>query len=109
MIRAVAPGRVNLIGDHTDYTGGMVFPMAINRFTTIDFAPSDKSVIELHSQDDESAAIIQLPVTESQISAIGWGRYIAAVAKECDATRGIKGNITTTIPIGSGLSSSAAL
>ena len=45
MIRAVAPGRVNLIGDHTDYTGGMVFPMAINRFTTIDFAPSDKSVI----------------------------------------------------------------
>ena len=109
MIRAVAPGRVNLIGDHTDYTGGMVFPMAINRFTTIDFAPSDESVIELLSQDDESAAIIQLPVTESQISAIGWGRYIAAVAKECDATRGIKGNITTTIPIGSGLSSSAAL
>ena len=109
MIRAVAPGRVNLIGDHTDYTGGMVFPMAINRFTTIDFAPSDESVIELLSQDDESAAIIQLPVTESQISAIGWGRYIAAVAKECGATRGIKGNITTTIPIGSGLSSSAAL
>ena len=63
MIRAVAPGRVNLIGDHTDYTGGMVFPMAINRFTTIDFAPYDESVIELLSQDDESAAIIQLPVT----------------------------------------------
>ena len=106
---AIAPGRVNLIGDHTDYTGGMVFPMAIDRFTTIDAHWSNTPVIELHSQDERDDAIIKLPLS-SDLSAIsGWARYIAAVAKECNAVRGIVGNISTTIPIGSGLSSSAAL
>jgi len=109
MTLAIAPARVNLIGDHTDYTGGLVFPMAINRFTTVDFESSGKSTVELHSHDEQHDAVIQLPVTESQIAATGWARYIAAVAKECQVTRGIRGNITTTIPIAGGLSSSAAL
>lgn len=108
-MRAVAPARVNLIGDHTDYTGGLVFPMAIDRFTTIDFEPSADSVIRLHSHDQQHDALIQLPVSESKTNQSGWARYIAAVAKECNATHGITGEITTTIPIGSGLSSSAAL
>ncbi len=108
-MRAIAPGRVNLIGDHTDYTGGLVFPMAIDRFTTIDADVRDTQTIELHSQDEEQDAIIQLPVTKDNSFASGWARYIAAVASECNSTRGIKGNISTTIPIGSGLSSSAAL
>ena len=109
MTLAIAPARVNLIGDHTDYTGGLVFPMAINRFTTVDFEVSGESTIEMHSQDEQHDAVIQLPITGSQITATGWARYIAAVAKECQVTCGIKGHITTTIPIASGLSSSAAL
>ena len=51
--RAIAPGRVNLIGDHTDYTGGLVFPMAIDRETVIDFEESD--TMTLTSADVEAA------------------------------------------------------
>lgn len=105
-MRAVAPGRVNLIGDHTDYTGGLVFPMAIDRFTTIEFERSHEPLIRLRSHDEPSEAIVQLP---SSGEGRGWARYIAAVARECDSKNGITGEISTTIPIGSGLSSSAAL
>jgi len=105
-MRAVAPGRVNLIGDHTDYTGGLVFPMAIDRFTTIDFDRWHEPLIRLRSHDEPSEAIVQLP---SSGEGRGWARYIAAVAHECAAVNGITGEISTTIPIGSGLSSSAAL
>ena len=52
--RVHAPGRVNLIGDHTDYTGGLVFPMAIDRGTTIEFSTGG-STIELRSDADDAA------------------------------------------------------
>jgi galactokinase len=90
--RAIAPGRVNLIGDHTDYTGGLVFPMAIDRSTVIDFEPS--AVTSLVSDDVEGDK---------------WMRYVNAVRALVPGAIAISGNVSTTIPIGAGLSSSAAL
>ena len=108
-MRAIAPGRVNLIGDHTDYTGGLVFPMAINRHTVIDARFTDDSSVSLKSADEPDAANFILPITDIPSLQPQWARYIAAVAAECKAIRGITGTVTTDIPIGSGLSSSAAL
>ena len=108
-MRAIAPGRVNLIGDHTDYTGGLVFPMAINRYTVIDARFTEDSSISLKSADEPDVANFKIPVIDISSLQPQWARYIAAVAAECNATRGIVGTISTDIPIGSGLSSSAAL
>lgn len=108
-MRAIAPGRVNLIGDHTDYTGGLVFPMAINRHTVIDARFTEDPSISLKSADEPDVANFAIPVSGISSLQPQWARYIAAVAAECRVTRGIVGTVTTDIPIGSGLSSSAAL
>jgi galactokinase len=90
--RAVAPGRVNLIGDHTDYTGGLVFPMAIDRETVIDFEVSDT-----------------MALTSADVEGGDWLRYVEAVRSLVPGARAISGRVSTTIPVGAGLSSSAAL
>jgi hypothetical protein len=106
---ARAPGRVNLIGDHTDYTGGLVLPMAIDRWTVIEGRPCDGR-IDLDSSDEPAPASVPLPVAVDPSSIEPrWARYVAAMARELGSTVGIEGSVTTTIPIGSGLSSSAAL
>jgi galactokinase len=102
-----APGRVNLIGDHTDYTGGLVLPMAIDRWTQIDFTPHDH--IELSSADEPESLSLPLVVDDPAAVQPDWGRYVAGVVAELRPTAGIRGRITTDIPIGAGLSSSAAL
>ncbi len=106
---AIGPGRVNLIGDHTDYTGGLVLPMAINLATTVQFSVHE-GAIELVSADEPDPAVITLPVEIEDVAECQpvWGRYVAAVAHELGVHRGIRGQVTTTVPIGAGLSSSAA-
>jgi galactokinase len=104
-----APGRVNLIGDHTDYTGGLVFPMAIDRWTDIEYTTGGDRV-ELVSADEPEPVSFDLPVVVDPATVSpGWGRYVAAVAAELGATTGIRGTVSTNIPVGAGLSSSAAL
>jgi len=107
--RVRAPGRVNLIGDHTDYTGGLVFPMAINRGTTIEFE-SGGDQISLTSDADPDRVVIELPVLDDPAAVTPrWGSYVAAIAREVGAVNGITGSLRSDIPAGAGLSSSAAL
>lgn len=108
---ARAPGRVNLIGDHTDYTSGLVLPMAIDRHTTIEFERSDDVLATSSNFDGEVR--FDLPVVDAAAVQPAWGRYIAGVAAAMNerhmTPRGFTGAVTTTVPIGGGLSSSAAL
>ena len=107
-IVARAPGRVVLIGDHTDYTGGLVCPMAIDRWTTVSgTAGGDR--LRLGSDHEGEAVDIALPVDDSRHVSPSWGRYAAGVAQLLGTTTGFVGRVSTTIPIGAGLSSSAAL
>ncbi len=101
------PGRVNLIGDHTDYTGGLVFPMAIDRWIEI----AGRQHERIHLVSDDLPGEVDIPVGGpfDPSSQPTWGRYVAAVAHEMNVKRGISGVVSTSIPIGAGLSSSAAL
>ena len=104
-----SPGRVNLIGDHTDYTGGLVLPRAIDRYTTIS-GTRTPSKIRLHSQNEPEIVEFNLPISSPEKITPSWGRYVAGVAAEMqNRAQGFEGEISCTIPIGAGLSSSAAL
>lgn len=107
-MRTSAPGRVNLIGDHTDYTGGLVFPMAIDRWTTVEGAVADNT-ITLTSEDADGVVHLAIGAPFDADMQPSWGRYVSAVSSVVNPQQGINGNVSTTIPVGAGLSSSAAL
>jgi galactokinase len=105
-----APGRINLIGEHTDYSEGFVLPVAINRDITIAFTPREDRLIKAFSQDFNEN--IQLDLDQFQRNQDGWAEYIKGTAWALtDAgyhLQGWQGVIAGNIPAGAGLSSSAA-
>ena len=107
-IVARSPGRVNLIGDHTDYTGGMVLPMTIDRYTTITAHPF-AAAIQLTSADQPDELNCTLPIVDPASTLPEWGRYVTGVANLLKIEQGFSGSVSTTLPLGGGLSSSAAL
>jgi len=112
--RAFAPGRVNLIGEHTDYTGGWCLPMAIDLGTTVDWEPDDSSgFIDVCSRQESPGArlaLADLPTGERvRMVEPPWVRYVAAsVALALPRTGGVL-RIDSTLPIGAGVSSSTSL
>jgi len=107
--RFVAPGRVNLIGEHTDHTDGLVLPAAIDRVVVLDGTTADR--IRLTSAT--FAGEVDVAADGADAPGQGWGRYVAAVAAELAAAGrppvGLQGHLTSDLPSGAGLSSSAAL
>ncbi|MFM9371655.1 galactokinase [Streptomyces sp. Da 82-17] len=106
-----APGRVNLIGEHTDYNDGFVMPFALPHTAVAAVRRRDDGVLRLHSADVEGAPV-ELRVDELTPSG-GWTDYVAGVAWALrDAGHTVGGadvHIESTVPTGAGLSSSAAL
>lgn len=107
-----SPGRVNLIGEHTDYNGGLVFPAAIDYSTTIAIKKRSDRKLVLEATDLDEHVEIDLDKIDSYKD-IKWGNYQAGVAKEL-MLEGIELSgadmlFHDTVPHGSGLSSSAAI
>lgn len=113
---AWAPGRVNLIGDHTDTTGGLVLPLAIHLGTRITGRPSPGRLRLRSTRRDEELDVAWSEILEDDTGPpVGsWTRYPWAVARELatllDHDRcGMDAVVESTVPLGAGLSSSAAL
>ncbi len=109
-----APGRVNLIGEYTDFNLGFVLPVAIDREVWIACEPWDRPVVELSSvelNETRSFAFEGLTPTASRTGS--WIDYVAGTAwamiEAGLPVRGFRGVLDSTVPVGAGLSSSAAL
>ena len=107
-----APGRVNIIGEHTDYNDGFVLPIAIDRRTFIAIAPSNNGVVRVASLVVNDATQFKIDQPE-EFSVHQWAKYVAGVAWTLQnrgiTLRGADILIDSDVPIGGGLSSSAAL
>ena len=106
-----APGRVNLMGEHTDYNDGFVLPFAIRQRTKVAVAERDDDLVRIHSaQSDET---VQTTTTTSPGDVEGWAAYVAGVVWALRADGhplpGVDLWLDSDVPIGAGLSSSAAL
>lgn len=111
-IRSHGPARVNLIGDHTDYNGGLALPMAIDLGITADWLPTGAGSIAVVS-DAYPGERVDIPLLPdpSEVAAIepGWARLAASMVAVARPESGGHLTLTSTVPRGSGLSSSAAL
>jgi galactokinase len=108
-----APGRVNLIGEHTDYNLGFVLPVALDLATYIAIAPSADGKLRIYSEDRREQREFDAATLGTIEPARQWTDYVVGVAQELvRAGVGVEGAnllIRSTVPDGSGLSSSAAL
>ncbi|MDQ6882858.1 MAG: galactokinase [Candidatus Dormibacteraeota bacterium] len=106
---AVAPGRMNIIGEHTDYNGGWVLPAAIDRFIGVAFRERRDTQVMLRSERYPPIDFSKLPDSKQGT----WPDYIVGVARELEGRPGLRQGfdllVTSDLPTGSGLSSSAAL
>jgi len=105
-----APGRINLIGEHTDYNDGFVMPAAINLSCWVAVAPTDNRAIQVHSFNFQESRVFDL----DRPRRLGeWSDYVQGVAIMLERSGyrlpGAKMLVWSDLPIGSGLSSSAAL
>jgi galactokinase len=107
-----APGRVNLIGEHTDYNDGFVMPVALDFSTWATISPLDNRKLHIHSENFNEE--VEVDLDDEKLARRGhWSDYPVGVAVELERAghrlRGAKLRLRGDVPIGSGLSSSAAI
>jgi galactokinase len=110
-VRYAAPGRINLIGEHTDYNLGFALPMALPERTIVIYAPADADSIGVRSDREDGEVTIPLDTAPGGVG--GWAAYVAGVMWALRAAgheiRGGTMTISSEVEVGSGVSSSAAL
>ena len=106
-----SPGRINLIGEHTDYNGGFVFPGAVDKGIVAAIRPNGTDRVRAHALDLGETA--EFGLREEDKPAQPWARYIFGVCREMQKRGAAIGGFDTVfsgdVPLGAGMSSSAAL
>lgn len=104
-------GRINLIGEHTDYNGGYVFPGAIDKVIMAEIRPNGTDKVRVYSIDIKEYA--EFGLNEEDAPSQSWARYIFGVCRETikrgGTVKGFDAVFAGNVPLGAGLSSSAAL
>ena len=104
-------GRINLIGEHTDYNGGFVFPGAIDKVIMAEIRPNDTDTVRVFSIDINEYT--EFGLNEADAPRQSWARYIFGVCREIlkrgGTVHGFDAVFAGNVPLGAGLSSSAAL
>ena len=108
-VRYAAPGRINLIGEHTDYNLGWALPIALPERTVVSFAPDSSEAITVRS--NRADGWLQIPLHTGPGDVTGWASYVAGVVWALRAgghsVPGGTMSITSDVEMGSGLGSSA--
>lgn len=110
-VRVQAPGRINIIGEHTDYNLGFVLPAAINKYTFFAIGKNYSNTTKMLSED--YGELSEIPVSPNDVTSSGWMKYMESILiglkEEGFEINGFNLVFGGNIPIGAGLSSSAAL
>ena len=108
-----SPGRINLIGEHTDYNGGFVFPGAVDKGITIEIYRNGSRKVCLLALDEKEHNYVEFMLDDSSKPEEHWACYVFGVCKELEkrgvSLGGFNAAITGDVPLGAGMSSSAAL
>jgi galactokinase len=106
-----SPGRINLIGEHTDYNGGFVFPGAIDKGIMCEIRPNGTNTVMAYAIDLKDR--VEFDINDEQGPKASWARYIYGIVKEMQKrgveVKGFNTAFSGDVPLGAGLSSSAAL
>lgn len=106
-----SPGRINLIGEHTDYNGGFVFPGAVDKGIIAEICPNDTDKVRAYALDLGEKS--EFGLREEDAPSESWARYIFGVCREIEKRGGKIGGFDCVfagdVPLGAGMSSSAAL
>ena len=108
-----SPGRINLIGEHTDYNGGFVFPGAVDKGITVEIYRNGSRKVCLLALDSKDDGYQEFSLDDTEKPSAHWACYIFGVCKELEkrgvTLGGFNAAFTGDVPLGAGMSSSAAL